>query len=46
LITDFSGQSIGPIVMNQALLVNCLTFENGADMLCRNVGNQLATYAL
>jgi len=40
------GQSIGHIVMGQALFLDCLTFEDGADMLCRNIGNQLATYAL
>jgi len=45
-VTDFSGQNIGPIVMGPALFLDCLTFEDGSDMLCRNVGNQLATYAL
>ena len=38
-VTDISGQHIGGIFLDR------LTLENGVDILSRNVGNQLATYA-
>jgi hypothetical protein len=37
-VTDISEQHIGGIL-------DRLTLENGVDMLSRNVGNQLPTYA-
>jgi hypothetical protein len=48
LITDVSGQYIGPILNSQTVqedFFDCLTLEEYADMLSRNVGDQIPTYA-
>jgi hypothetical protein len=39
LVTDVSGEPIGPIFNDQAVQMNCLALEDGIYMLSRNVGN-------
>ena len=36
---------MGPIFKGQAIFLDCLTFEDGADILSRNVGTKLPFYA-
>jgi hypothetical protein len=48
-LTDVSVQSIGPISTRQAIQGECLTLEDGADRLSRNVSKELllqATYSV
>jgi hypothetical protein len=47
MVTDVSGQRIGPIFKNQAVQeeLDCLTLEDGTDTWSRNVGKQTPTYA-
>jgi hypothetical protein len=48
LLTDVSGQYIGPVFNGQAvprILLDCLTLKDETDLLSRNVGKQLPTYA-
>ena len=42
VVTDVSGQPIGPILNGQSLL-DCLTLEGGTDRLSRNDGNYQLT---
>jgi hypothetical protein len=42
VISDVSGQPIGPIFKGQP--ENCLTLEDGTDMLLRGVGKYLLIY--
>jgi hypothetical protein len=40
IVTDVSGQPIGPIFKSQAVqYLDCLILEDGTDRLSRNVGN-------
>jgi hypothetical protein len=39
LVTDVSGQLIGPIFKGQSLFLECLTLEGGIDGLSLNVSN-------
>jgi hypothetical protein len=42
---DVSAQPVFPIFKGQAVFLDFLTFEDGADKLSRNVGKKLAFYA-
>jgi hypothetical protein len=44
-VTDVSGQPIGPISTRQAIQEECLTLEDGAYSLSRNVGKELLLHA-
>jgi hypothetical protein len=37
VVTDVSGQPVGTNIKGQTVFLDCLTIEDGADMLCRNV---------
>ena len=39
VVTDVSGQPVGAIFKGQAAFLDCLTLEDGAGMLFRNVGS-------
>jgi len=39
IVTDVSGQPVGTIIKGQTVFLDCLTIEDGADMLFRNVGS-------
>ena len=43
VVTDVSGQAIGPIFKGQAFFLECCTIDDGKDRLSRNVGNHPCT---
>jgi len=45
VVTDVSGQNIGPIFKAEAVLFDCLTVGDVSDRLSRNVGKKLTFYA-
>jgi hypothetical protein len=45
VITDVSGQHVGSICKGQPVQEECMTVNDGTDVLSGNVGNQLPTYA-
>jgi hypothetical protein len=45
VVTDVSGQNIGPIFKAEAVLFDWLTVEDVSDRLSRNVGKKLTFYA-
>jgi hypothetical protein len=43
VVTDVSGQPVGPSIKDQAVQDDCSTLQDGADRLSRNVGNYQLT---
>jgi hypothetical protein len=44
LVADVSGQLVGPIFKGQTVM-ECLTSEDGTNVLSQNLGNQPPMYA-